>query len=65
MQELVNNILKHADAENVTVIVEINERHINITVTDDGKGFDTTKKRNGIGISNIINRVESFDGLSG
>ncbi|HNP21813.1 MAG TPA: PAS domain S-box protein [Panacibacter sp.] len=62
VQELVNNILKHADAENVTVIVEINERHINITVTDDGKGFDTTKKRNGIGISNIINRVESFDG---
>lgn len=62
IQELVNNIIKYAEAEYVTVIVEAKDNNIHITVRDDGKGFDTTKKRNGIGISNIINRVESFGG---
>ena len=31
-------------------------------VTDDGKGFDINKKREGIGITNMLNRVESFNG---
>jgi len=31
-------------------------------VEDDGKGFDVKSKRKGIGISNMINRVETFNG---
>jgi PAS domain S-box-containing protein len=62
IQEQLNNIMKHASAKTVTVSALAKNRLVHIVITDDGKGFDTTKKRRGIGISNMINRVESFNG---
>jgi two-component system, NarL family, sensor histidine kinase UhpB len=62
IQEQVNNIVKHAEAKNVHVAIEAGDNAITILVADDGKGFDPDKKRKGIGISNMINRVESFNG---
>ncbi|MCW3086679.1 MAG: hypothetical protein JWQ78_65 [Sediminibacterium sp.] len=62
IQEQLNNIAKHAAADNVTVSIEAADGFIHIVVTDDGKGFDINQKRNGIGISNILNRVEAFNG---
>jgi signal transduction histidine kinase len=62
LQEQINNILKHAAAKNVSVAIEAEDKIINIWVVDDGKGFDPDKKRKGIGISNMFNRVESFNG---
>lgn len=62
IQELINNILKHADAKNITVSIKGKDKLIHIIVTDDGKGFQVKGKRKGIGISNMINRVESYNG---
>lgn len=62
IQEQAGNIVKHADAKNVKVLIEAKSRKLMIEVRDDGKGFDPTKKRKGIGLSNMINRVESFNG---
>lgn len=62
IQELINNIVKYAGAENVKIIMQANEKVIDITVADDGEGFDMKKKRKGIGILNIINRVGYFNG---
>lgn len=62
VQEQANNIIKHAAAANVGISVNACNNIIDIAVTDDGKGFDVNTKREGIGISNIINRVESFNG---
>ncbi len=62
IQEQTNNIIKHAEAGNIEILIEEGNNIINIAVTDDGNGFDVCKKRKGIGISNIINRVESFNG---
>lgn len=62
IQEMVNNIQKYADATNVSTSVKIENKAICITVEDDGKGFNVSSKRNGIGISNIINRAETFNG---
>ena len=62
VQEQLNNIVKHADAKNIAVTVSKDNSFINLVVADDGKGFDPDKKRKGIGISNMINRVESFNG---
>lgn len=62
IQEQLNNILKHAEAMLVDIIIEIHGGIVSVMITDDGKGFNTTKKVNGIGLSNITNRVESFDG---
>ncbi|MEP7237881.1 MAG: PAS domain S-box protein, partial [Ferruginibacter sp.] len=62
IQEQLNNILKHAMAKNISVRVEVTAGKIRVLVTDDGKGFDINAKKKGIGISNMINRVESFNG---
>ena len=62
VQEQINNILKHAAPLNAGISIEAVENVIRVIVTDDGKGFDINKKREGIGITNTINRVESFNG---
>lgn len=62
IQEQMNNILKHADANNVDISIKTEGNDINIILEDDGKGFIFTKKRKGIGISNMMNRVESYNG---
>jgi PAS domain S-box-containing protein len=62
VQEQLNNIIKHARATNVTVSVHLQNDSIDIAIWDDGIGFDTSKKKNGIGISNMMNRAESFNG---
>jgi len=62
IQEQLNNIVKYADAKNLGVSLQADNNVINIVVQDDGKGFDVNKKRKGIGISNIINRVGSYNG---
>lgn len=62
IQEHTNNIIKHAAAKNVSVSIKYEGTSIAINISDDGKGFDVEKKRTGIGISNMINRVSSFNG---
>jgi PAS domain S-box-containing protein len=41
-QEALNNINKHAQAENVTIMLEKRKRELILIVEDDGKGFDHT-----------------------
>ena len=62
VQEQINNIIKHAQAGNVTIEVKTEGDNISIHVTDDGKGFKLSEKRKGIGISNMMNRIESYNG---
>lgn len=62
VQEQLNNTLKHAEASEVQVAIIQKKRLLQVTIADDGKGFDTTRKRNGIGITNIISRTELFNG---
>jgi signal transduction histidine kinase len=65
IQELVTNIIKHADATEVTIHLTNHGDRINIMVEDNGKGFDThqiTKSNAGMGISSIDKRVEHLDG---
>ena len=62
VQEQVNNIIKHAAPLNVKILIETVGNSIMVVVTDDGKGFDVNKRRDGIGITNMINRVDSFNG---
>jgi len=62
IQEQLNNILKHAEASQVGILLQSDSSKIRISVCDDGKGFDPLQNRKGIGITNMINRVESFNG---
>lgn len=62
IQELVNNIHKYAEAKNADVMIKTHDGMVTLVVADDGKGFNPKKKRKGVGISNILNRVASFNG---
>lgn len=61
VQEQMNNILKHAKAKEV-VIELYRDEVIRLSVSDNGVGFDTKKKRKGIGIHNIQTRVGLYGG---
>lgn len=62
LQEHVNNIIKHAQCSEVLISIKEVGDNICITINDNGQGFDINKKREGIGLSNIMNRIQSFDG---
>jgi signal transduction histidine kinase len=64
IQELLNNVIRHAAAKNVLVQVLKEEGRLIINVEDNGKGFDTTVVENtaGIGWKNIRSRVELLNG---
>ncbi|WP_281989939.1 tetratricopeptide repeat-containing sensor histidine kinase [Aquimarina aggregata] len=64
IQELIGNTLKHANAKEMSIQLLKKETTINITVIDDGNGFDTCniKSFSGMGIKGIQSRVESLQG---
>lgn len=56
VQEAVNNILKHADAQEINIQLIGQDDHLSIMIEDDGKGFDTTTRKTGRGLKNIVTR---------
>jgi len=64
VSELLNNTVKHARAENVSVLLNMDGKCLNILVSDDGKGFNPEKpqKTAGIGLFSLRERLEYFDG---
>jgi signal transduction histidine kinase len=61
-QEQLNNIFKHSHA--TTAIIKITQLNgsLQLSIKDNGVGFDVTKKRNGIGLQNIASRINLFNG---
>ncbi|MAT90706.1 MAG: hypothetical protein CMC35_08425 [Flavobacteriaceae bacterium] len=64
IQELVTNIIKHANASEATIAITQHENSLNIIVEDNGKGFNATKfqQKEGMGLSSIERRVEFLEG---
>jgi len=68
-QEAFTNIAKHARARNVTVNLAQTASHVNLTITDDGVGFDTGTMADsraapeGVGLLNMERRAEELGGL--
>lgn len=63
IQELLHNIVKHANAE--TAIVQLNfqqDSSLSITVEDDGIGLEPASSADGIGLKNIQDRVKELGG---
>lgn len=58
--ELINNIMKHANATEVAVHLSQNEESYEIKVCDNGVGFNQENK--GFGLSNIQYRIDSING---
>jgi signal transduction histidine kinase len=62
VQEQTHNILKYAGASKATISIHEQNKAVHILIIDNGKGFNPLVKPKGIGISNMINRIESYNG---
>lgn len=62
IQEQLNNTLKYAMAQTVTVEILHTEGRVQLRIEDDGVGFDPDKKSGGVGFRNIRHRVEVENG---
>jgi len=63
IQEAVNNAIKYSDANTITIDAKSNENQMEITITDDGKGFDLKTAEYGNGLFNMQKRIEDIDGI--
>ena len=63
IQEAVQNINKYAKAKNVSVTFNVEKNsQLYLAIKDDGIGFKSGSKSNGIGLKNIKSRVQSLKG---
>jgi hypothetical protein len=65
MQELITNVIKHAEATEVDIHLNEHDNILNIMVEDNGIGFNTaqqTKNITGIGLISIERRIEKLGG---
>jgi signal transduction histidine kinase len=62
IQEQLNNILKHAKASHIDINMSGGKSGIVLLISDNGMGCDVSQKSNGLGIRNIMSRVELFNG---
>jgi two-component system, NarL family, sensor kinase len=64
IQELLNNIMKHAAATEAVVQLIKDEHRFSLIVEDNGKGFDTAilKNNKGAGLTSIQSRVDYLKG---
>lgn len=61
-QESISNVIKYAQANNVIVQISQNDNLLNLTIEDDGVGFDKNQITKGLGLKNIENRVQLING---
>lgn len=64
VQESIQNVIKHAEAEHLDVRLDFEPEKLAITIHDDGKGFDLEKARKSesLGLRNIYNRANLLRG---
>lgn len=62
VQEFLQNSLKHADCQNIRLLLECNESGLSLHIDDDGVGFNigevSIRPEKGIGLSNMNKRAE-------
>lgn len=69
VKEALTNVLKHSEAKNVDLRLTVRDSEFEISITDDGRGFDSNSpatgsntKRTGHGLPNIRDRLVDVNG---
>ncbi len=62
VQEQLRNIQKYAQATMIELTLRIDNNHLLMCIADNGKGFDKSKIKSGIGLANMRRRTELFAG---
>ena len=63
IQELCNNTMKHAEADFLSIEIDRIDQQLNITIMDNGKGFEPSKEFSGLGLRNIKARVSLIEAM--
>jgi len=62
IKESLNNIVKHAKANEIKLNVSCNEQNLIVIIEDDGIGFNSGKTFDGNGLRNMKNRIATAGG---
>ncbi len=62
VQEALTNVVKHAEAETVRLVLREDSGRIEVIVRDNGHGFDTMRPTEGFGLLGMRERIELADG---
>jgi two-component system, NarL family, sensor kinase len=62
VQELITNIIKHAQATTITITLRHSPKNIALLVTDNGRGFDTSVLKQGLGLGSLEMRAQYLNG---
>lgn len=63
LKEILNNIAKHANAENIQIKFYLKNKLGFLEVEDNGKGFDQEAIKRGVGLDSIKIRTEKLNGV--
>jgi len=61
-KEAVNNAAKYSGCARVVITVAVDDRYVEMRITDDGVGFDRDEVRFGNGLKNMEERARQIDG---
>lgn len=68
IQELLNNTIKHSQAQHVSLSIWVRQTSLELEYTDDGNGFDPEKvsfeRKNSFGLTSIRGRVQRLHGTA-
>ena len=62
VQEVFTNILKHANADEVTVTVSRGPKYVGVQIQDNGVGFVMERTQHGKGLKNMAQRAATLGG---
>lgn len=65
VQECLNNFVKHATGEAISVHLVYSVSHLELIIKDNGKGFDTERRSEGSGLLNMKKRATMLNGTFG
>jgi signal transduction histidine kinase len=63
VQEALNNVVKHAGASRAEAVLERTADVVEVTIRDDGRGFDPAATNGGFGLTGMRERVELAGGV--
>jgi NarL family two-component system sensor histidine kinase LiaS len=61
-QEALANVARHSQARNAEISLAYDTRSITLTVADNGRGFDVSRKQAGLGLRSMHERAELLAG---
>ncbi|MES3016461.1 MAG: ATP-binding protein [Bacteroidota bacterium] len=62
VQEVINNIIKHSLATEITITLNFSQENLFLSIADNGVGFVLEEVAHGMGLSNLFKRTKAIEG---